>query len=83
MLKYIQGTTSYGNRYCRKSIVKLIGFCDSGWGGCADDMKSTSGYAFSLESGVFSWSLKKQQSVAQSSAEAEYISAAIATSQAI
>jgi hypothetical protein len=63
--------------------VKLIGFCDSGWGGCADDMKSTSGYAFSLESGVFSWSLKKQQSVAQSSAEAEYISAAIATSQAI
>jgi hypothetical protein len=46
-------------------------------------MKSTSGYAFSLGSGVFSWSTKKQQSVAQSSAEAEYVSAALATSQAI
>jgi hypothetical protein len=83
VLRYIQGTTSYGIRYCRKSILKLIGFCDSDWGGCVDDMKSTSSYAFSLESSVFSWSTKKQQSVAQSSAEAEYISAAIATSQAI
>jgi hypothetical protein len=46
VFRYIQGTTSYGIRYCRKSIVKLIGFCDSDWGGCVDDMKSTSGYAF-------------------------------------
>jgi len=83
VLRYIQGTTSCGIRYCRKSIVKLIGFCNSDWGGCVDDMKSTSGYAFSLGSGVFSWSSKKQQSVAQSSAEAENISAAMATSQAI
>jgi hypothetical protein len=83
VLRYIQGTTSYGIRFCRKSIVKLIDFCDSDWGGCVDDMKSTSGYAFSLGSGVFSWSSKKQQSVAQSSVEAEYISTAIATSQAI
>jgi hypothetical protein len=54
LLIYIQGTTSYGIRYCRKFIVKLIGFCDSNWGGCVDDTKSTSGYAFSLGSGVFS-----------------------------
>ena len=46
-------------------------------------MKSTSGYTFSLRSGMFSWSSKKQESVAQSSAEAEYVSTATATSQAI
>ena len=63
--------------------AKLIGFCDSDWAGCVDDMRSTSGYAFSLGSGVISWSSKKQQTVAQSSAEAEYISATLATTQAI
>jgi len=26
VFRYIQGTTSYGIRYCRKPIVKLIGF---------------------------------------------------------
>ena len=46
-------------------------------------MKSTSGYIFSFGSGVFSWSSKKQQTVAQSSSEAEYVSASLATSQAI
>ncbi|GJS62130.1 hypothetical protein Tco_0656914 [Tanacetum coccineum] len=33
--------------------------------------------------GVFSWCSKKQQTVAQSSAEAEYVATALATSQAI
>jgi hypothetical protein len=48
VLRYIQGITSYGIRYCRNFMVKLLGFCDSDWGGCVDDMKNTSGYAFSL-----------------------------------
>jgi len=48
-----------------------------------DDMKNTSGYVFSLGSGAISWCSKKQQIVAQSSAEAEYISAGLATQQAI
>ena len=46
-------------------------------------MKSTSGYAFTLGSGVFSWGSKKQDSVALSSAEAEYVAAAGAACQAI
>ena len=46
-------------------------------------MKSTSGYAFSLGSGMFSWASKKQATVAQSIAEAEYVAIAEATSQAI
>ena len=40
-------------------------------------------YFFFLDIGVFSWLLKKQQSIAQSSYEVEYISSSIATSQAI
>ncbi|KAK2965254.1 hypothetical protein RJ640_015752 [Escallonia rubra] len=83
VLRYIQGTVDYGIMNGRSKEVKLTGFCDSDFEGWKDDMKSTSGYCFTLGSGVFSWLSKKQQSVAQSSAEAEYVSAAIATSQAI
>ena len=61
----------------------LIGFCDSDWGRSADDIKSTSGYAFSFGSGVFSWASVKQNCVALSTAEAEYISASKANAQAI
>ena len=61
----------------------LQGFSDSDWAGSLEDSKSTSGYAFNLGSGVFSWSSRKQEVVAQSSAEAEYIAAAGAANQAI
>ena len=40
-------------------------------------------YVFYLGSGVFPWASKKQQSVIQSFAEAEYVSAGLAISQAI
>ncbi|KAI5350769.1 hypothetical protein L3X38_003660 [Prunus dulcis] len=52
-------------------------------GGSLDDSKTTSGYAFSFGSGVFSQALVKQNCVALSTAEAEYISASEATAQAI
>ncbi|CAL2260321.1 unnamed protein product [Prunus armeniaca] len=61
----------------------LVGYCDSDWSGCEDDMRSTSGYAFHLGSVVFSWASVKQSCVALSTAEAEYISAAEATAQAV
>lgn len=83
VLRYLQGTLDFGILYEKNVNAKLLGFCDSDWAGCVDDMKSTSGYAFSLGSGVFSWASKKQQTVAQSTAEAEYVLASLATSQAI
>ncbi|KAM1794489.1 hypothetical protein ACFX11_034958 [Malus domestica] len=46
-------------------------------------MRSTSGYAITFGSGIFSWASVKQQGVALPTAEAEYVSAAMATSQAI
>ncbi|XP_074347508.1 secreted RxLR effector protein 161-like [Apium graveolens] len=83
ILRYIQGTLEYGLCYQKNKEVKLIGYTDSDLGGCKDDLKSTSGYCFSLGSGIFSWKSKKQKTVAQSTAEAEYVSAAVATSQVI
>lgn len=60
-----------------------MGFFDSDWGGSVDDMKSTSGYCFRLGSGVFSWCCKKQEIVAQSTAEAEFVAATTAVNQAL
>ena len=60
-----------------------MGFCDADWGGSEDDSRSTSGYAFGFGSGVFSWASLKQNTVALSTAEAEYVSASEATTQAI
>jgi hypothetical protein len=82
VLRYIKGTTDFGIWY-NKGDGKIEGFVDSDWAGSVDDSKSTSGYVFSLGSGVFSWNSKKQDVVAQSSAEAEYIAAAAASNQAI
>lgn len=42
-------------------------------------MRSTSGYAFSLGSGMFACCSKKQQTVAQSFAKAKYVSTGLAT----
>ncbi|XP_059428497.1 uncharacterized mitochondrial protein AtMg00810-like [Corylus avellana] len=37
VLRYIQGTTSYGIRYCKNSMVKLLGFYDSDLSGYVDE----------------------------------------------
>ena len=83
VLRYLQGTLNFGIMFKRNKEMKLFGFCDSDWGGCADDSKSTSGYAFSLGSGIFSWASKNQATVALSYAKAEYIAAAFAISHVI
>ncbi|RVW95066.1 Retrovirus-related Pol polyprotein from transposon RE1 [Vitis vinifera] len=48
-----------------------------------DDMRSTTGFCFSFGSGIFSWSSKKQDVIAQSTAEAEYVAANATVNQAI
>ncbi|KAI5336023.1 hypothetical protein L3X38_026157 [Prunus dulcis] len=83
VLRYILGTIDFGLEYHKGKEAVLIGYCDSDWSGSQDDMRSTSGYAFSFGNGVFSWASVKQHSVALSTAEAEYVSASEAITQAI
>jgi hypothetical protein len=55
-------------------LVELIGYSDLDYAGCKVDRKSTSGCCQFLGRSLVSWSSKKQNSVALSTAEAEYIS---------
>ena len=56
---------------------------DSDWAGSAIDRKSTSGFLFSMGSGVISWFSRKQSCVALSIAEAEYVIACLASCEAV
>jgi len=55
---------------------------DTDWGASAEDIKSISGYYFIFGVGCFSWCSKKQEIVAQSTAEAKFIAPITAISQA-
>ncbi|XP_040951570.1 uncharacterized mitochondrial protein AtMg00810-like [Gossypium hirsutum] len=83
VLRYIKGTLNHGICFKRVKELKLIGYTDSDWAGSKDDMKSTSGYAFTPGSAMICWSSRKQTMVAQSTAEAEYVAAANAVNQAV
>ena len=61
--------------YPKGAKFKLVGYSDSDYAGCKVERKSPSGTCQLLGRSLVSWSSKKQNSVALSTAEAEYISA--------
>ncbi|RVW24713.1 Copia protein [Vitis vinifera] len=83
VIRYVKGTVDYGIKFSQVQSFNFHGFSNSDWAGYVDDMRSTSGYCFSFGSGVFSWSSRKQEVVAQSTAEAEYIATVAAVNQAL
>ena len=83
ILRYVKGTIDYGIFYQANIPVNLIGYTDSDLAGSIDDSRSTSGYVFHIGTGAISWSSKKQQVVALSTTEAEYIAASYAGCQLI
>ena len=68
ILRYVKGTIDYGIRFSQVKSFNPLGYYDSDWAGCVDDMRSTSGYCFTLGSGMFSCCFKKQEVIAQSTA---------------
>ena len=83
VLRYLKGTLDYGIKYTDASNVELTGYSDFDWAGNLDDRRSTTGYAFSIGSGVVSWSSKKQPTVSLSSTEAEYKALCAATCEVV
>ena len=76
VLKYLKGTINQKLVYCKSAKpLSLHGYSDSDYAG-SEDRRSTSGYCFKLcpESALVSWKTKKQDVIALSSCEAEFIS---------
>ncbi|XP_017441208.1 secreted RxLR effector protein 161-like [Vigna angularis] len=77
ILCYLKGTTNYDLLFPKKfdSMSGVLeAWCDSDWSGDQVDRKSTYGYLFKCMGASISWCSKKQNVVALSSCEAEYIS---------
>jgi hypothetical protein len=75
IMRYLVYTPKFGLWYPKGSTFDLIGYSDADWAGCKIDRKSTSGSCQFLGRSLVSWASKKQNSVALSTAEAEYIAA--------
>src|ERR1700732_3567756 len=73
ILRYLVGTPTLGLWYPKDSTFELYGYSDADYAGSKVDRKSTSGTCFFLGKSLVSWFSKKQNSVALSTAEAEYI----------
>ena len=85
ILHYTKGTVNLEIAFdgSKEDQIQLIGFVDADWGGNLDGRKSQSGYLFSICGGIISWASKKQTTVVFLSTEAEYVSAGLATQEAI
>ncbi|XP_026384287.1 uncharacterized protein LOC113279851 [Papaver somniferum] len=85
ILRYLQGTCSYGLTLRPSSSLKLSfqAYTDADWAGDPTDRRSTSGYCVYLGSNIISWSARKHKVVSKSSTEAGYRGLAIATAELI
>ena len=83
LIKYIKSTRNYALIYPKTNSTIINGFSDSDHAGDLGDRKSTSGYLFKLGECTISWRSAKQNTVAISSTEAEFISLSQSTQEAI
>ena len=83
-LRYLKGTINYSLNYYKADKLQLAGFSDADWANGVD-RKSQSGYCFYLDpkSSPVSWTSRKQQLVATSTCNSEYVALSEAVSECI
>ncbi|KAG7559072.1 Reverse transcriptase RNA-dependent DNA polymerase [Arabidopsis thaliana x Arabidopsis arenosa] len=83
VLRYLKGTLSHGLVFERSNGAGLVGYSDSSHNVDEDDGKSTTGHVFYFNGCPITWCSQKQETVALSSCEAEFMAATEAAKQAI
>ncbi|KAJ9544171.1 hypothetical protein OSB04_023878 [Centaurea solstitialis] len=66
-----------------KDEISVTGYSDASFQTDRDDYRSQSGYVFTLNGGAISWKSSKQDTIADSTTEAEYIAASDAAKEAV
>lgn len=83
IMRYLQGTRNLKLCYVKDDSKEIIGYCDADWASDPVDRRSCTGYTFMFQNACLSWNSCKQQTVALSTAEAEYMAMAAATQEAL
>lgn len=83
VLRYLQGTPSYGLVFKKGMNAKLTGYSDASHNVDEDDGRSTTGHVFYFFDSPITWCSQKQETVALSSCEAEFVAGTEAAKQAI
>jgi hypothetical protein len=82
VVRYLASTIDRGITFSGSGLT-FTGYCDADYAGDADTRKSTTGYVFTFNGGAISWNSKRQPTVAVSTTEAEYMSAASAVKEGL
>lgn len=81
IFRYIQG--SIDMKLCFFNSDEMTGYTDADWASDVDKRRSCTGFVFTMSGGAISWNSKRQDTVALSSTEAEYMALSSATQEAI
>ena len=82
ILKYLRNTKEMLLVYGGEQELKVRGYSDASFQTDRDDSKSQSGWVFTLNGGAVTWKSSKQDTVALSTCESEYIAASEASKEA-
>ena len=75
-MRYLVGTTNLGLWYEKGTFYDVIGYCDTDFPGDKIERERTSGCYCFLGKSLITWPSKKQNTIALSTTEAEYVSTA-------
>ena len=82
ILKYSRRSKGFFLVYDSEEALILNGYTDAAFQTNVEDSKSQSGYVFCLNGGAVNWKSSKQDTVADSTTEFEYIAASEAAKEA-
>jgi len=83
VLRYLKGTAGLALVYGGAPSSELVGWSDSDYASDLGGRRSRTGYVFLLNGAAVSWKSQRQQTVALSTAEAEYMALTAATQEAM
>ena len=75
VIRYLKKTQDFTLTYTKVKNINIIGFVDSDWANDKENRKSVTGFVYhmSLQTSPICWTTTKQDVVAQSTTEAEYV----------